>query len=342
MEINDNKNYRFSLNRDIKIAEAIYKSRIQDANKFFKKYNKKFENRKCPFCGNDVSKKEKNFLKYKVCKCKKCNSLYVNPVPTEKILEIYYKKYKSNKILNNVLNNRAKQINNTLSNKKINQLIEIIKSIKKTEIRILELGCGNGEFMDILKKKLNKKFPNKKFIFTGVDYSIEKSIQESNKILIKKNVMDFIKECNEKYDFIYHYYIAEHLIDPFKFFVGIKEILSSKGIMMGGMPNSLGLEQLACGYDGYRLLAHTINPPMHINGFNIMNINILIYRIGFKIISIDTPGNLDVDICVQSKKYIEQNIYKELANYNENTRVYIQKLISNCLGSSDMMIVVSK
>ena len=84
MEINDNKNYRFSLNRNIKIAEEIYKSRIEDANKFYEEFYEEFEKRECPFCGSNVSKKEKKFLKYRVCRCKKCNSIYVNPVPTEK------------------------------------------------------------------------------------------------------------------------------------------------------------------------------------------------------------------------------------------------------------------
>ena len=92
--------------------------------------------------------------------------------------------------------------------------------------------------------------------------------------------------------------------------------------------------------------SNSIYPPYHINFFNPKSIEILLKKIGFKILFIDTPGKLDLSIVENNSKLLSKNkktfmnlFFKNSSKeYKQNFQKYLQL---NKL-SSHMRVAVTK
>ena len=104
---------RFSENRTIEEAWKIFESRINDAKLIYDKFESDFHYRLCPICGqDDYINLEKFINRYDVCKCKICNSEYVNPVPSLDALSYYYNKCENNRLFDELNKKRQKSFCN--------------------------------------------------------------------------------------------------------------------------------------------------------------------------------------------------------------------------------------
>jgi len=93
--------------------------------------------------------------------------------------------------------------------------------------------------------------------------------------------------------------------------------------------------------------SNSIYPPYHINFFNINSLKIILKKIGFKKILIDTPGELDFNIVEKNHDLIPNNInrliFKKLLKKMTNSeKINFQKLLKKQLLSSHMRIVAKK
>ena len=327
-------------NRSLKIAKKIYLQRIKDSQLIFRKYEKKFSYRNCPYCGES---KFNNFTKfnnqYHISKCNKCSSLYVNPVPNNEALEFYYNKCKCNKQLNDVFNKRAHK-KNIIIDQKLHDLIDliVIKLKTKKSIKILEIGCNSGVFLYKLKQQLLSLKIYKFVELSGID--IDKSAISSAKlkdVSLKCMTIEKIKNLGKKFDIIFHFELIEHLIDPHNFCKLIRKSLLKDGLMFFTTPNALGFDNKILSYNDFRPIAHAIFPPMHLNAFSNQNISNFLIRSKFSIVDINTPGNFDIDIV---KKFSKKNILSKL-----NSKKYlakIQKILQIVNGSSHLSVLAKK
>ena len=98
-KFNTMKYTKFSDNRTIEEGRKIFDSRVNDAKIIYDKFGLDFQYRPCPICGQDESTNLEKFInRYDVCKCKICNSEYVNPVPSIDALSYYYNECENNKL----------------------------------------------------------------------------------------------------------------------------------------------------------------------------------------------------------------------------------------------------
>lgn len=104
-------------------------------------------------------------------------------------------------------------------------------------IKILDLGCGYGNFLYFLKTHGYKRV-------IGVDTSIEevkvcKRIFKSYK-LVHADIFDYFENVHEKFDVIYLSHVLEHIPKDkiFNFISGVKKILNTNGIFIIVVPNS--------------------------------------------------------------------------------------------------------
>ena len=106
----------------------------------------------CVLCGSDRSKdilKARDYRfqitdeEFNVVQYQRCGLIYVNPRPTEKeIARFYPQDYYSNE------EGIAKVVSRLLQNMKIKKIINF-----KRKGRILDIGCGDGEFLLCFKKR---------------------------------------------------------------------------------------------------------------------------------------------------------------------------------------------
>jgi SAM-dependent methyltransferase len=102
----------------------------------------------------------------------------------------------------------------------------------------------------------------------------------------------------EKFDLLTAFELFEHLHDPIPFVEKLRDLLNPGGYLFLTTLNGLG-------FDIQTLWerAKSVSPPHHINFFNPHSIEILLDRVGFDIVEISTPGQLDWDIIEGGFRY---------------------------------------
>lgn len=118
----------------------------------------------------------------------------------KKIFEIkynYYSEWSNENTVETHGYDKIEEINKEFSNK----CIDVLKSLNKDYLKIVDFGCGNGRFFLDLKKKI--KTP---FYYTGIDVN-KKNIENAKKFFKNENNCEFIiKNINNiQYDDIKNY-----------------------------------------------------------------------------------------------------------------------------------------
>ncbi len=174
--------------------------------------------------------------------CPKCDCLQITEIP-ESLDKYYPSNYYSfnvevehaaeNTLRDKMIRRRNKYailkkglLNGIIFNKYPTDIFEPISQAKlKTSDSVLDVGCGNGKLLQLLKEA---GFSN----LTGVDPFITKDI-EKNGIKIHKK---FISEMSGKWDFIMMNHAFEHVPNPLETLQKIGELLSENGTAMIRVP----------------------------------------------------------------------------------------------------------
>ncbi len=339
-----------SVNRTLDDALGIYKQRIKDALEVFYKFKDDFKFRECPVCGdNENHEIDKFHGAYGIVKCNRCASIFINPCPTLGALEYYYNSCHCNEMLGSVYRKRLTSKNQIISDRVVS-IVDIVKNLLNSNesdrpIKILEVGCSSGVFLAELKQGLIAEGLLERCFLLGVDIdekAIERSI-DTDLNLVAMPVEKFAQDNSDEFELVIHFELIEHLSDPFQFMLSINKLLKSSGVHYFHTPNALGMDNVALGWNSKRMLAHGIFPPMHINAFTTHNITHFALRTGFKIISIDTPGNLDVDIVKSMADELnEDSVFKSIINFTEEQLAVLQGWLQVLNASSHMRINLEK
>lgn len=197
----------------------------------------------CPICG---SLKEKDIiLNFKedaathkaenifiIAKCQECAISFLQPQPSPNELQNYYPEFywrfkKSslapleNFIVRKLFFSEIKEIKNILQERK-----------NIDEIKLLDIGCGAGEFLNSLTHLKIKLY--------GIDNSenaIKIALQNNNLIIKKSNIIEEPLFEFEYFDIITLFHTLEHLSDPNKAIQNIKNILKRDGFLIIQVPN---------------------------------------------------------------------------------------------------------
>lgn len=179
--------------------------------------------------------------------------------------------------------------------------------------KILDLGCGWGRFIFFLKS-LN--YTN----VTGLDMSPQeidlcKDMFPAYKF-IESDIFSYIKNTKDKYDLIYLSHVLEHIPKKrlFELLMGLKKILTNKGVIIVIVPNSSAYFNSLVGR--YADITHEI-------GFTDKSMKQLVTLAGFNKITIENyygVGNFFLnmlrfffirifEISIQIMGYDKQEIY---------------------------------
>lgn len=190
---------------------------------------------KCPLCKSGLFLNTKKVIDHAVskesfiiCKCTTCHILFTNPRPTSNHISKYYDfpEYYSH---NDSVKGPTQLIYQLIRKIAINQKIKLLNNLKPKKGKLLDFGCGTGEFIYQAKKKdwtVTGIEPNQKARLLAkakLDHGIYENLG-----LLKKD---------DRFDIITLFHVIEHIHDLRKVIKEIISHLKSSAYLIIAVPN---------------------------------------------------------------------------------------------------------
>lgn len=335
--------------RPREVSEAIENARRRDSKTFFKLFQNSLVTRCCPVCRSRQSRHIDAYGGgFPVCICMDCSMLYAPYIITGEALQYYYENSESSKLLGEFYSKRlpTSKVQSLRSEILLGELQKLY-NLHKRRLRVLEIGCGDGSFIENLLLLCNKAaIPLE---ITGIDANRNLiTIAHSRNInahhwVAGTTPLHIIAE-QDSYDVIFFFELIEHLPDPTTFMKECGTALKSDGVIVLTTPNADGFENILTGCNGYRLLAHAIAPPAHINAFSYSNLKLFLYLNGFTNSTVIAKGNFDAAAlqCYLAHDPSGDWITPELVAAAQIEPDSLQYIINMMNGSSTMYAITSK
>jgi SAM-dependent methyltransferase len=202
---------------------------------------------------------------YTYSKCEDCSFVYVNPRPLPEEVEEIYTAH-----TNPFDQHEYEGLD--IERDSLVRLVSRLKAIKPTG-RILDMGCGRGDFLRIAKDHGYEVY--------GSDLSTTKGPHDDIEIF-----QGFLQDANlpsESFDIIVTRNTLEHIFNPNEDLRELNRLLKPDGLLYVKVPHLNYEEGWRCrAFFGYKSL---FTPPVHLNHFNTSTLNTILKRNGFDHVS---------------------------------------------------------
>jgi 2-polyprenyl-3-methyl-5-hydroxy-6-metoxy-1,4-benzoquinol methylase len=283
----------------------------------------------CPICEGE--RRDVAFAKegFTYCQCQACDSLYVTPRPTPQALAEYAStseaaEFWSSHFYKQTAEARRRQIYRP----RASLVADIARQQTPAPSCLVDVGAGYGLFLqEMAALKLFTPL-----VAVEPDSRLAPICREQGFPVVEKWVED-VEEGEIAVDFATAFEVIEHVFDPRTFLAGCGRLLRPGGMLL--------LTTLTIsGFDLQVLWEHSrsISPPQHLNFPSIKGIARLAERVGFEVVRITTPGQLDIDI-VRNRLAAHPELpvprfARALVQADENTRAEFQSFLqAHCMSS---------
>ena len=219
-------------------------------------------NKKCPWCGSDNNHQ---FLKLKdyfltqedfeILECNDCKLLFTTPCPAPDKIGDYYKseEYLSH---NDEKKSLFARIYNIVKKTNIKNKFNIAVGNKQSAVRILDIGCGVGDFLNYAKEKGCK--------ITGIEPN-----DDARKIAEKKlntkvfSPAELENLPDNSFDIITMWHVLEHVADLKTEIHHLQRLLKNDGRLILALPNYKSFDA-----EYYQDKWAAYDVPRHLNHFS--------------------------------------------------------------------------
>lgn len=226
---------------------------------------------------------KKNEELYHFNLCNFCETVFLtNPIDPAKLSTYYTNDYLPYKGFN-AWGKYSSFVKNSQRNQDVSRCKIVEKTLNKTakNQRILDVGCGNPSFLEIVNQNLNIEC-------TGIDFS-DLGWQNNtfnNLELIKVAIEDF--QSNERFDIITLWHYLEHDYNPQQTIDKLYQLLKPNGKIIIEVPDykSILAKKQKENWQGW-------HSPRHISLFSKKSFDVLFPSIKWKIVRHSRYGTLD-------------------------------------------------
>jgi 2-polyprenyl-3-methyl-5-hydroxy-6-metoxy-1,4-benzoquinol methylase len=159
---------------------------------------------------------------------------------------------------------------------------EMLEFLQPNTQKILDVGCGTGQFGTILKKKYNVEVWGIEYIQQAALFA-QKSL---DKVLIGDAQILVGELPNDYFDTIYCNDVLEHFTDPYSLLKQLKSKLNPDGVLICSLPNFLyfkNILQVVFNKD-FKYTEEGILDKTHFRFFTKISIHRMMEEAGYKII----------------------------------------------------------
>ena len=244
-----------------------------------------FETVPCPAC--DGRSYHTAFAKsgFTYVECETCETLYVNPRPSfAALVELYEQspstKYWVEEFFTPMAEPRRAKIFRPRASYVATRFPELATG------RIGDIGAGFGLFLQELRQQ-----------WVAADMlAIEPStdmaaILRGHGIPVLEQMLEHVAQGDAQFDLLTAFELFEHLHRPDEFLARVFDLLRPGGHLYMTTLNGHGFD--------IQLLwerSKSVSPPHHLNFVNPRSMTRLLERVGFEVVEVSTPGELDWDI----------------------------------------------
>lgn len=209
-------------------------------------------NLNCMLCGSDNHKllfNAKDRLHgiegtFTYVRCKNCGLVYMNPkITSEELTKFYPTSYAPHKIVKEIQSNALKRRFSTSSlvagikafffdHESIHYVPPLILNALNSDSKVLDIGCGNGTFLNDIKGKTGCQV-------MGVDISETAvlSARESYGLEIFKGTIEEVPFPLNSFDLITAWWSLVHVNNPDETLLKMATLLNDDGYLIVGVPN---------------------------------------------------------------------------------------------------------
>lgn len=237
----------------------------------------------CPLCGADES--EVVFRKASLNKdatnviCKQCGLVYMNPQATPaECVEFHKEEFLDSKHLKEVGHVVPKLKTSDLAIKKT--IVAFLSEFIGARTNIVDIGCGFGALLDILKKEKNANVFGVEL--GNLDVKVAKEYYGLD--VFHGSLEEFAakEENNARFDIVIMHHVLEHLPEPLIALAQIQQVLRPRGTLYIGVPNVLNIKKRP----------EDFFQTFHVLNFSPYSLKRLLERAGFGIVKFNVNAGL--------------------------------------------------
>ena len=277
----------------------------------------------------------KSSFEYKICPS--CLSIFVSPRPELNAFSTYYSdspstKYWASTFYKVTEKSRRERLWKPKAQMIKEQILKLQGSIPvKT---IIDIGGGYGVFDEEIQKIMNVDI-----LIIEPSIHLSEICQKKGFAVIEKFMEEIEKrELPKERKCFVSFELFEHLHDPIVFIQSLYKNMNPGDLFIFTTLSGMGIDiQLL------KEKSKAISPPHHLNFFNPKSISKLLEKNGFKVLEVNTPGKLDMDIIKNNIEHVEDPFWKNIFKYSSEIEIdSMQDFISKSGLSSHMMIICNK
>lgn len=276
--------------------------KLDDENYTWERLIRKYEERfpytvvaikQCPFCKSEnfMLFTRKYWWAYRICN--HCRSIFQNPRPTPEALAGYYKFLADEGVNLHTLCEETKAYRvEHIYVPRWRRSMNMLKScgVVFPVNKLMEVGAGIGTYTEIMADYHSAR----EYTIVEPDQSCAKHYTKQPWKLLKTNLENIFVQNYGNQDLIVMNSVIEHPLDIEKFFSVLSELLSPTGYIILVDMNAEGVDLLAA-----QDQADNLVPYHHLQIASHSGLDALCSRVGLRVWSFWSEGNLDVEICLK-------------------------------------------
>jgi 2-polyprenyl-3-methyl-5-hydroxy-6-metoxy-1,4-benzoquinol methylase len=233
-------------------------------------------------------------------RCRNCSGRFAEEIPSDETLQKYYAQY-------------AYQGESSISKITRSRYEDILKKLEKfkNKGRLLEIGCGRGEFLEVAREK--------GWEVNGTEFS-----SRALEILSEKNIPAHAGDISqmdtaELFDVIVCIEVIEHVSDPLNNIRIMNQLLHKGGALYLSTPNVRSISA-AFLKENWRVFAF----PEHLIYYTVKSLKKLLRENGFKVLSHRTTG-ISIHEIRAGRKHKKNTASESNTNTSDEMRESIEK-----------------